>query len=346
MSENKMFSELLEEKKRMKSLLTNTAFWIGLFLVVVAAGLVVFLMSDVSEHWSPKEVEQSIQVVELDSQWVDKELTGYDVKIVPSFTFKLINKGKKPLKHMNMVAVFKFKQSEEVLGEGNAAIVKLPLLPGKESGEMIVKSPFGYSARSKQSFKRGFKDWQPVKVSILGKVSEGFAKLGTFDIKQTIAGIDQVGGQTEELDEKTMAAMTSLQVSLQGSKWLDKLVTDDRAVIVPSVTLKLKNVGGEKLGRGFVKGIFEFEDDGVVMGEGFVEVFKQSLDPGQTSGDIVLKADWGSYSAKDKADFIKQRLDWKRVKVRVFYKSMESDYALLGTYPVKQEVEGVKVVMK
>ena len=337
MSENKMFSELMEEKNGMKAVL---------FMVAVAAGLVIFLMNDVSEHWSPEEVEESIEVVQLGSEWVDKELTGYDVKIVPAITFKVVNKGKRPLKHMNMVAVFEFKESDEVLGEGNAAVSQLPLLPGKESGEILVKSPFGYSARSKQSFKRGFKDWQPVKVRLLGKVSEGFAKLGTFDIDQTIAGMDEVSEGVQEMDQKTLAAMKSIQVSLQGSKWLDKLVTGDRAVIVPSVTLKLKNVGDEHLGRGFVKGIFEFEDDGVIMGEGFVEVFRHPLDPGQSSGDIVVKADWGSYTARSKADFIKRRIDWKRVKVRVFYKSMESDYALLGTYPVKQEIEGVKVVMK
>ncbi len=343
MSENNMFRELLEEKKSWKQWISSPATWTVVVMVVVAAGLALFLMHDVAGSWSVEEVEKSVEVSLQSSQWVDKELTSYDVKIVPSITFKLKNKGKRPLHRLNLVGVFAFSESGETLGDGTAGIGTAILKPGMESGDIQIKSTFGYSARSKQSFKRDFKTWQPVKVRLLAHVGEGFAKLGEYDIKQDIAGIGDVKDGDVLAEGQASTVPAPVQVLLQDSKWLDKLVTDDKAFIVPSVTVKLLNVGEKELGKGFLKGIFEFEENGVFMGEGFVEVFKKPLAPGQTSGDILVKAAYGGYNSRSKADFVLQKMDWKRVIVRLFYKSTDSDYALLGTYAVKQEVDGVKV---
>jgi hypothetical protein len=50
----------------------------------------------------------------------------------------------------------------------------------------------------------------------------------------------------------------------------------------------------------------------------------------ETSEELQIKADHG-YKASSKAAFINNRENWKRVTVKVFAKSSDSDYALLGS---------------
>jgi hypothetical protein len=88
--------------------------------------------------------------------------------------------------------------------------------------------------------------------------------------------------------------------------------------------------------------MFVFSDSGEWLSDGLLHTFKKPLPPGETSEELQIKADHG-YKASSKAAFINNRENWKRVTVKVFAKSSDSDYALLGSYPVSREIQGIKV---
>ncbi len=54
------------------------------------------------------------------------------------------------------------------------------------------------------------------------------------------------------------------------------------------------------------------------------------------------KGEFG-YQASSKAAFIRNIQNWKRVQVKILAKIKDSNYVLLATYPIKQEIEGVRV---
>jgi hypothetical protein len=52
------------------------------------------------------------------------------------------------------------------------------------------------------------------------------------------------------------------------------------------------------------------------------------------------------YEAKSKASIVKNTKECRLVKVKIFAKLASYNYVLLGTFPISQEIEGVKVIYK
>lgn len=135
----------------------------------------------------------------------------------------------------------------------------------------------------------------------------------------------------------------SVQIVGYESKWVDKRIKPDQAIIVPSITFRIKNVGKRALQYVDFQAIFAFAEGGENLSDGFIQTIKEPLAPGQESGDIFIKSFYG-YTASSKEAFIKNSQEWKKVKAKIFAKSKGSEYVLLGTYPIDQAIEGVKVI--
>jgi len=112
---------------------------------------------------------------------------------------------------------------------------------------------------------------------------------------------------------------------------------------VPTITFKIKNVGEEPVKDVIFKGEFSFQDNEEKLSDGVTPTLEKALGSGETSKDVTIKSELG-YEAASKADFIKNSQNWRKVKVRVFAKQIDLEYVLLGTYPIRQEIEGVKVI--
>jgi len=325
-------------------------FWITVIMIVLAFLLVRELIRHQQESISGTELSRSLELVSTQTRWVNKEITPYRVKIVPSVTFTVRNTGDRPIRNLKFVGIFMFADSGEQMSDGVTPLLPKAVEPGETTDEITINALYGYSATSKAAFMRNKEKWKPIKVRILAQTSGGFAPLGVVPVRQVIEGIegDISGEQVEEMDEQMQKALKlgeSLQVLDAESRWEDKKVTRNQAVIVPVVRFRLKNTGDAPLHNLVLKGVFEFEEDGRQLTIGKTEALTEPLGPGKVSEEIAIKGEFG-YSASSKAAFVRNRANWKAVKVRILARSRQSGDALLGIFPISREIEGVKVIYR
>ena len=185
----------------------QTKFW--LMLVVAVAGVIlalIFSRSVVKNTWSAEEISRSIQIVWHESKWVDKRAKPGEAVIVPSITFRVKNVGTRPLQYVDFQGIFAFVEGGENLSDGFIQAIRDPLAPGQESGEIFIKSFYGYTASSKEAFIKNSQEWKKVKAKIFAK-SKGseYVLLGIFSVEQTLEGVnviyqtgDQGGGTVKD----------------------------------------------------------------------------------------------------------------------------------------------------
>ncbi len=326
-------------------------FWITLVMAILGVLLVWALIRHQQGSIGSNELSRSLELVSSETRWVNKEVTPYRVKIVPSVTFTVRNKGKRTIGNLKFVGIFMFADSGEQMSDGVTPLMPEPVEPGETTEEITINALYGYSATSKAAFMQNKSKWKPIKVKILAQTSSNsFAPLGVIPVRQVIEGIDGdiSEGQVIETDERMEKALklgSSLQVIDAESRWEDKLVTRNQAVIVPVIRFRLKNTGDAPLHNLILKGVFEFEEDGRQMTVGETEALREPLGPGKTSDEISLKGEFG-YSASNKAAFVHNRDQWKPIKVRILARSRQSRDALLGIFPVSREIEGVNVIYR
>jgi len=345
-----IIEKLQVERMTWKNFYRRPRFWIALVMVIVAAFLVRELVLQQRGSISSGELQKSLELVSTETRWVNKEVTPYRVKIVPSVTFTVRNKGDRPIGNLKFVGIFMFADSGEQMSDGVTPLMPQPIAPGETTGKISIKALYGYSATSKAAFMQNKSKWKPIKVRILAQTSAGFAPLGVVPVRQVIEGIDgDLGeGETAEMDESHQKALklgASLQVVEARSRWEDKKVTRGQAVIVPVIRFRLKNTGETPLHHLVLKGIFEFEADGRQLTVGRTEALEEPLGPEKLSEEIAIRGEFG-YSASSKAAFVHNRANWKPVKVRILARSRLSGDALLGIFPISREIEGVKVVYR
>jgi len=354
MTGDNLFEEYLEKKEGgVSGFFKNPKSWITLISVVVGIILaVLFFISTVLGGMSGEEVKNSVKIVSYDTKWVDKKITPQEVKIVPSISLKIKNIGQRPLQYMDIEAVFEFEESGAVFSDGLARILKEPLPPGEVSEEIFIKSLYGYSASSRAAFMKNKKKWKKVQAKIFARAKGSpLVRIGElFPIKQVIEGYGdgleaEESGQREYQKESTRELAHSIQIIDHDSMWVDKVATAKEVIIVPSITIDVKNVGQKSLQYIYFRGVFKYEDTGEIMSEGLTPALQDPLAPGKTSEEILIKADFG-YAASSKEAFFKNIQKWQQLKVNLYAKSKESDYALLGIFPIKKKIQGVKVIYK
>ena len=353
MTGDQLFEEYIEKEQRgVSAFFKNPKSWILIVGIVAAVVLVLIFIKSLAEGMSSGEVKESIEIIGVDTKWVDKEVTPEEVKIVPAITFKIKNVGKRPLQFMDLEAVFHFVETGAVHSDGMARIlIDTPLNPGETSDEIVIKSLYGYSGQSRGSFYKNKDEWKQMEVKLFARAKgSGLVPVGeTYPVKQVIEGFnptDEAGEQMPEdyPDDATRELAQSIRIAEQDSLWVDRVVTAEKVIIVPSITLSITNVGQKPLQDLYFKGVFKYEDTGEVLTEGIAAALDKPLAPGETSQSIGIKGEFG-YTASSKEAFYQdtdQR--WNRLKVHLYAKNKESQYALLAIFPIKAKIEGVQVV--
>jgi hypothetical protein len=191
-----MFKDLPEKAPFFKT----AKFWTATLLVLVGVALLLlFYRTVIQDTMTDKEVAESIQIVWHDSTWVDKKVRPDEATIVPSFTFKIKNTGKRSLQYVGFNCIFLFEESGENLTDGYIEAVKKPLAPGAVSDEIFVKGFYGYRATSKAAFIKNIANWKPIKVKVYAKSkNSGQVLLGTFPIQKKIEGVKIVYEDQEQ----------------------------------------------------------------------------------------------------------------------------------------------------
>ncbi len=353
MTGDKIFEEYLEKKPGgIAGFPKKGKTWVIIISIVVAVILAVIFFKSLSDTMSSEEVKNTVEIAWYDTLWMDKGVTPQEVTIVPAVKVKIKNVGKRPLKYMDIAAVFEFVESGTVHSDGMARVLtREPLMPGETSEEILIKSLYGYSASSRAAFMQNKEEWKKMQVKLFVRArGSGLVRVGElYPIKQVIEGFDgtvQPGDQVprDYQDEATRELAYSIRIVEQDSLWVDKVAAANQVIIVPSITVEIKNVGEKPLQYLYFKGVFKYGDTGEIMSEGITAALKDPLAPGAASEPIEIKSDFG-YTASSKEAFFKgtdQR--WKLLKVDLYAKSKESQYALLGIFPIKQKIQGVQVI--
>jgi len=197
MSENnELFKGITEKAPFYK----QTKFWAAAVLFALGLALIlVFYKTVIQDTMSAKEVAESVQIVWHDSIWVDKKVRPDEATIVPAFTFKIKNTGRRPLQYVSFNCIFIFEESGENLTDGLVEAVKKPLPPGEVSEEIFVKGFYGYRATSKPAFIKNMANWKSVKVKVYAMTkNSGQVLLGIFPIQKKIEGIKVIYQETGE----------------------------------------------------------------------------------------------------------------------------------------------------
>lgn len=193
MKEEKSIS-ILDDYTRTPS--RNPRFWLGLILFVSLIGLFLifkFCIADVS--FTEAELKASLRIIDIDSRWIIKEkVHSAEFKgliLVPKISFRLQNSGKKELKNVFFIGVFRFVETGKIIGEDGGAKISLPVLPGQVSERIEIIAPFGYRASSLESIKNSTSDWKNALVEIYVKArSTQMTFFQSYYISKRIDGSD------------------------------------------------------------------------------------------------------------------------------------------------------------
>jgi hypothetical protein len=137
---------------------------------------------------SAEELQASIEVIDVETKWVDKEYHPWPPKLilVPAISFKVKNLTDEPLRYVNFNAVFRIKDTYENIGDNYlSAIRNDPISPGEESDEILLKSNFGIEGKSLASFKNN-PEWKIFTVILFAHSRGRTVELGSWDVSRTI----------------------------------------------------------------------------------------------------------------------------------------------------------------
>jgi hypothetical protein len=340
---NNNFFENYPKKKKFSEIYKQSKFWVILVFAIFVLLFLTLFLRELKNTTIPEKLKESIKIVSQNSKWVNKKVSPYGVTIVPSITIKIKNIGKKPLKNVRYSGVFLYKEGGGQLGDGITRMYTTPLDPGETSEEILIKSFHGYKASSKKAFIINKKKWKEIKVKVFAEKSSVLVKIGEYPIKQEIDGIEDIliSESEEEGTEKTKITnqlRNSIQVIWNKTKWIYKKATHKEIIIVPAISIKVKNLGENPIHNISFKGDFEIENTGESFGHGNTIALKKPLIHNNISNIIHVRAEYG-YSIPSIQDLEQNKSNIKKIKVKLYAKSKNSENILLGIYPIKQIVK-------
>ena len=109
-------------------------------------------------------------------------------KLVPSVSLKLRNKSAEPIDGVQINAIFRRVNEQEMWGEHYGwAVQREQLPPGQATKDIVLRSALGYTGEQPRMQILQHKDFTDAKVEIyLKKGSQVWAKLGEFPIERQL----------------------------------------------------------------------------------------------------------------------------------------------------------------
>ena len=130
-----------------------------------------------------------LEPVDVTTGWFDVGiLEDGKNKLVPSVSLKLRNKSAEPIDGVQINAIFRRVNEQEMWGEHYGwAVQRNALAPGQATEDLVLRSSLGYTGEQPRMQILQHKDFIDAKVELyLKKGSQVWAKLGEFPIERQL----------------------------------------------------------------------------------------------------------------------------------------------------------------
>ena len=171
---------------------------LSFILAVVILAIIVVAVAHFTGLWetlSHEDLEGSFELMDIETKWVEKTFQPWPPKLVlvPAISFKIKNVSEKPLKYFYLNANFKFRDDVANLGDGFIEAIRgEPLMPGKTSEPILLKSTHGIDGQNLEHFKSSpFFQSKIVDVKVFAK-SQGsqYIPVGEWEVSKNIDFIE------------------------------------------------------------------------------------------------------------------------------------------------------------
>ncbi len=136
-----------------------------------------------------EELKTYFEIIDFKSKWVKKYYSPWPEKLTlaPEISFQVKNLSDKPLKHVYFNAIFTLRGVKAVQGDAlYSAMTKEPLMPGKVSDVITMRSNYGVEGKRLSDFKDN-PAWEISSVKLFVKLKGSrYAQLGEWDISKDI----------------------------------------------------------------------------------------------------------------------------------------------------------------
>lgn len=138
---------------------------------------------------------------------------------------------------------------------------------------------------------------------------------------------------------RTIDLPKALEVTDVSSGYLDAGIVDGKNKLVPTISIRLKNLDNQPIASVQMLARFAVVGDTQELGSGpFVRAIgPEGLAPGQTGSPVVMKIDVGYTSEAPRAQMFTHSL-FKDVRVKLFAKYAAQDWAPMGEYPIARQL--------
>ena len=120
--------------------------------------------------------------------------------------------------------------------------------------------------------------------------------------------------------------------------WYDAGIVQGKNKLVPSISLKVKNVSGEDIANVQMNAIFRRVGEQEAWGEHFVRaVDDNGLKGGATGGEIVLRSNLGYTGEQSRAEML-QNGQFVDARVEIFGKHGSNNWAKMGEFPIERKL--------
>jgi hypothetical protein len=120
--------------------------------------------------------------------------------------------------------------------------------------------------------------------------------------------------------------------------WLDKGIVEGQNKLVPTISLKVKNVADRPLSYLQINAVFRIVDDTEELGSKVVWATEGGeLAPGGSLGPFNLSSELGYASLAPRTQML-QHAQFKDAKVELFVKQGSRQWAKLGEYPITRQL--------
>ena len=120
--------------------------------------------------------------------------------------------------------------------------------------------------------------------------------------------------------------------------WYDDGIVEGKNKLVPSVSFKLRNKSDRAVRSVQVNAIFKRGDEPEPWGDHYGWAIQgESLPPGETTGDIVLRSGLG-YTGEQPRQQMLQNKEFVDAKVEIFLKQGSRVWAKLAEFPIERQL--------
>lgn len=154
-------------------------------VVTAVCGLCLSLAVAGCDRPDPTKVLEPQDVV---TGWYDLGIEDGKNKIVPSVSLRLRNTSDKPIRSVQINAIFKRVGEQEMWGEHFAyAVGREPLAPGETTPPIVLRSALGYTSEEPRARMLQNSQFVDAKAEIFLKQGSGtWAKLAEFPIEREL----------------------------------------------------------------------------------------------------------------------------------------------------------------